>query len=281
MIIGLHHVTATVADAQQDLDFCLSALGMRLVKKTVNFDNHGVYHFYYGDERGSPGSIWTTFPYAGLGVPQGMKGEGQVTTTSLSVPAGSLDYWKARLADHGIAAVSGSPRFGEEVLAFDDPSGLHFELVASARDSRAPWLGGNVEAAAAVRGLHGVTLTVARPEPSVRLMTELLDFRVVSEAEGHIRVGAGGDGPGHTIDLVHGTGAGPARNGLGTVHHVAMAVDSAEAQRRLREALIARGLGVTDVLDRLGRDLKLPPWEEGSRAGIEARLPAIRYVLSG
>ena len=96
-IRSLHHVTATVDDAQADLDFCIEALGLRLVKKTVNFDNHHVYHFYYGDERGTPGTIWTTFPYKGYGVPTGTKGAGQVTVTSFSVPTGSLDWWKARL----------------------------------------------------------------------------------------------------------------------------------------------------------------------------------------
>jgi glyoxalase family protein len=309
MILGLHHVTATVAEAQEDLDFCLGALGLRLVKKTVNFDNRNVYHFYYGDERGAPGTIWTTFPYAGMGVPAGTRGAGQVTTTSLSVPAGSLEQWRARLAEHGVRAEPVAPRFGEEALAVHDPSGLHFELVATARDARAPWLGGGMDPAAAVRGLHGVTLTVADPDPTVRLMTEMLDFRVVGEAEGRIRVGAGGDGPGHTMDILHGTGAAPARNGLGTVHHVAMAVDSPEAQRALRETLLAKGARVTEVLDRqyfqsiyfrepggvlfevattapgftvdepldrLGQGLKLPPWEEPGRTAIEAGLPAIR-----
>ena len=310
MILGLHHVTATVADAQADLDFCIGALGLRLVKTTVNFDNHNVYHFYYGDERGRPGTIWTTFPYAGMGVPVGVKGAGQVTTTSLSVPAGSLEYWKARLAEHRVAAAPVPPRFGEEALELHDPSGLHFELVATARDAREAWLGGGLDASAAVRGLHGVTMTVDDPDPSVRLMTELLGFTVVGDADGRTRLAAGGNAPGHTIDLVYGTGAGPARNGLGTVHHVAMAVDGAEAQRRLREALLGAGARVTEVLDRqyfqsiyfrepggvlfevatiapgftvdepldrLGRDLKLPPWEEPGRAAIEAGLPSVTY----
>src|SRR5215216_4243816 len=101
-ILGLHHVTATVADAQEDLDFCLDLLGLRLVKKTVNFDNHNVYHFYYGDERGTPGTIWTTFPYKGWDVPRGLHGHGQITTTSLSVPAGSLGFWQSRLHHHRI-----------------------------------------------------------------------------------------------------------------------------------------------------------------------------------
>src|SRR5947209_171079 len=123
-ILSLHHVTATVDDAQDDLDFCLGALGLRLVKKTVNFDNHHVYHFYYGaDERGAPGTIWTTFPYKDHGVKIGTKGAGQVTVTSFSVPAGSLGSWSRRLRDRGIAARDVEPRFGDEVIQFSDPSG--------------------------------------------------------------------------------------------------------------------------------------------------------------
>src|SRR5713226_8588500 len=110
-ILGLHHVTTTVNDAQDDLDFCLDVLGLRLVKKTVNFDNHHVYHFYYGDERGTPGTIWTTFPYKGHGVPVGRKGAGQVTVTSFSVPAGSLHFWKTRLSACGVRVEDAAPRF--------------------------------------------------------------------------------------------------------------------------------------------------------------------------
>src|SRR6185295_18440576 len=112
-LIGLHHVTATVDDAQDDLDFCLNSLGLRLVKKTVNFDNHHVYHFYYGDAAGTPGTLWTTFPYKGRGVAVGHKGAGQVTVTSFSVPNGSLDVWRQRLGAHAIAVTDLPPRFGD------------------------------------------------------------------------------------------------------------------------------------------------------------------------
>jgi len=115
-VLGLHHVTATVDEAQQDLDFCLEVLGLRLVKKTVNFDNHHVYHFYYGDERGTPGTIWTTFPYHGRGVPAGKRGAGQITVTSFSVPAASLDFWRARLRARGLSVQDVEPRFGEESI---------------------------------------------------------------------------------------------------------------------------------------------------------------------
>src|SRR5471032_1926755 len=167
-ILGLHHVTATVDDAQADLDFVLDALGMRLVKKTVNFDNRGVYHFYYGDERGTPGSLWTTFPYRTRHVPAGIKGAGQVTVTSFSVPTGSLDAWKTRLRARGFTVTDAPPRFGEESVIVADPSGLLIELIATKSDTRAPWLSHGLSADAAVRGIHSVTLTEANPAPTFK-----------------------------------------------------------------------------------------------------------------
>jgi glyoxalase family protein len=309
-ILGLHHVTATVDDAQADLDFCLDLLGMRLVKKTVNFDNHNVYHFYYGTERGLPGTIWTTFPYKGRGVHVGVKGAGQVVTTSFSVPAGSLGFWRSRLKEHGVPAADVEPRFGEDAIRILDPSGLWFELVASERDPRVPWTGNGVGAGEAIRGIHSVTMVVRAREHTVRLMTDLLGYRVVDEAENRTRVSAGGVGPGHSIDIVVEPEADPAVNGVGTVHHVAMAISTDDEQRRLREELLRMGLKVTDIRDRcyfnsiyfrepggvlfevatiqpgfaadedvssLGRALKLPPWEEQHRETIEANLPAVEY----
>src|SRR5438128_399642 len=172
-ILGLHHVTATVDDAQDDLDFCLEALGLRLVKKTVNFDNHHVYHFYYGDERGTPGTIWTTFPYKGRGVPAGTKGAGQIEVTSFSVPAASLGFWKARLRGRGLGVQDVEPRFGEASVVVSDPSGLNIELIGTDRDERPPWTAGEISVDAAVRGLHSVTMVVRSPAKTIELMTGL------------------------------------------------------------------------------------------------------------
>src|SRR5262245_37829172 len=172
-IVGLHHVTATVSDALQDLDFYAGLLGLRLVKRTVNFDNHHVFHFYYGDEQGTPGTLMTTFPYKGKGVAVGRKGAGQITATGFSVPAGSLPAWRRRLAAAGTGIIEEGRRFGEEFIACADPSGLVIELIATARDSRTPWISG-VSAELAIRGVHSVTLTIAIPEASVGLLTELL-----------------------------------------------------------------------------------------------------------
>jgi glyoxalase family protein len=309
-ILGLHHVTATVDDAQDDLDFCQDGLGLRLVKKTVNFDNHHVYHFYYGDRQGAPGTIWTTFPYKDRGVANGRKGAGQVTVTSFSAPHGSLDFWRARLGTRAVAVTDVAARFGEPVIRFADRSGLTFELIAAARDERTPWVADDFDAEAAIRGLHSVTLVVRDAAKTVELMTSLLDYTVVDEMDSRIRLAVNGGGPGKTIDVAYHADAEPAVNGLGTVHHVAMAVATAEEQRRLREELLRYGCKVTEVRDRcyfqsiyfrepggvlfevatvqpgfaadedvssLGRDLKLPPWEEPHRADIESRLVPIRY----
>jgi len=309
-ILSLHHVTATVAAAQADLDFCIEALGLRLVKKTVNFDNHHVYHFYYGDERGTPGTIWTTFPYQGHGVAIGRKGAGQVTTTSFSVPAGSLGWWRSRLQSLGHDPQDGPARFGDESLLVTDPSGLNFELVANAQDTRAPWTAGSVGADTAIRGLHSVSLTLTSPPATIAFMKEFLGFAVVNEAANWTRVAVNGDAPGNRMEILHAPEAEPARNGLGTVHHVAMAVATAEEQLRLREELVRAGVGVTEVRDRqyfhsiyfrepggvlfevatmqpgfavdespdaLGRALKLPAWEEPNRAAIEGGLDAVTY----
>lgn len=307
-VLGLHHVTATVAAAQPDLDFFAGVLGLRLVKKTVNFDNHSVYHFYYGTEIGAPGTIWTTFPYAGTGVATGRHGAGQIRATAFSVPAGSLGFWTDRLKGRGLTVVPGADRFGDEALEVRDPSGLVMELVGNARDVRAPWSSGPIDPAYAIRGLHSVTLLETAPEGTVDLMTTLLNFTVVAEGPDRLRLAIGGDQPGALMEIVVDPRIAPARNGLGTVHHVAMAIAEGDEQVRLRDDLVSRGLHVTPVLDRqyfqsiyfrepggvlfevatmkpgflvdedrgsLGRALKLPPWEEPNRATIESSLAPV------
>lgn len=306
-ILGLHHVTATVDEAQADLDFCRGLLGLRLVKKTVNFDNPSVYHFYYGNELGDPGTIWTTFPYKGHGVRAGLKGAGQVVDTAFSVPVGSLEFWRSHFRRAGQVFNDAAARFDQPVVAFNDPSGLRFELIADDRDRRTPWTGGTGDDAA-IRGLHSVTLMVHDAAPTLDFMTGALGYTIVARDANRTRLSAGGDTPGHLIDVVADPGAPKAVNGIGTVHHVAMAIGSDDEQIRLRSALAASGVGVTAIRDRvyfrsiyfrepggvlfevattapgfavdeapaaLGRALKLPPWEEAQRASIERHLAAV------
>jgi glyoxalase family protein len=309
LIRSLHHVTATVTDAQEDLDFYGRALGLRLVKKTVNFDNHNVYHFYYGDERGTPSTIMTTFPYKGWGVPIGTKGAGQITVTSFSVPAGSLDFWRQRLTDHGIKYRDEPTSFGEPALSMVDPSGLDIRLITAKADERAPWIAEGISADAAIRGLHSVTLLVRSPARTLQLLTDVLGLEVVNEAEGRARVGVAGEEAGKLLEIVAAPDAPAAVNGLGTVHHVAMAIADENEQLRIREELLRLGYNVTEVRDRqyfrsiyfrepggvlyeiatvppgftvdeeldcLGQELKLPPWEEPYRAVIELGLPQVK-----
>jgi glyoxalase family protein len=221
-----------------------------------------------------------------------------------------MSFWQGRLRAAGVEAREVAGRFGEDALQFDDPSGLKFELIGSDRDARAPWTGNGVDKDAAIRGLHSVTMTVRSLGGTRELMTELLGYHVVDETAGRTRFSAGGDAPGHTIDVVVDPLANAAVNGVGTVHHVAMAISTDDEQIRLQAELRRLGLGVTDVRDRcyfnsiyfrepggvlfevatvapgftadedlaeLGRGLKLPPWEEANRPSIETHLPAIEY----
>ena len=307
-IRSLHHVTATVSDAQDDLDFYTGLLGQRLVKKTVNFDNTRVYHFYYGDEKGTPGTIMTTFPYGQQGVRQGTHGSGQITVTSFSVPAGSLPFWIERLSYAGIPFAAEDSGFGEDAIRFRDPSGLTIRLVESKTDARTPWRKPDIDDARALRGIHSVTLTVPEPKKTLAFMNELMDTSVVGEREGGMRVAVNGDAPGRLVEIVRDADR-AGINGVGTVHHVAFAVDDPDQQLEVQRELRRRGVQVTDVMDRqyfrsiyfrepggvlfevatippgftadesvpdLGTSLKLPPWEEPRRATIEAGLPTVK-----
>ncbi len=310
LIRGLHHVTATVSDAQADLDFYVGLLGQRLVKKTVNFDNPGVYHFYYGNERGDPGTIMTTFPYAGMGVRAGANGAGQIQVTSFSAPASAMDFWRARLATAGVPYRGDPTPFGEDALHFDDPSGLHIRIVGTEGDTREPWTRPDIGADRAIRGIHSVAMQVRQPRDSEALLTTMMDATKGDEAAGLTRFTIAGGGPGRIVEVVDASAGPAAVNGLGTVHHVAFAVATPDDQLRMQRELRRLGLGVTEVMDRqyftsiyfrepngvlyeiatlppgfavdepvaeLGTALKLPPWEEQRRELIERHLPRVHY----
>ncbi|MGD8201059.1 ring-cleaving dioxygenase [Ornithinimicrobium sp. W1679] len=297
---GLHHVTAIAGDPQRNIDFYIEGLGLRLVKRTVNFDDPSTYHLYYGDESGNPGSLMTFFPWRG--VPKGRVGAGQSTSTAFSVPQDSLGWWKDHFAGLGVEPTLTSSN-GEDRLLVRDPDGLVIELVASSTtDPRDPWDSASVPAEHAVRGQHSSVLTVGDPAGTLRVLTEDLGMSVVQEEGPRTRVAAGDGGPGHVVDVVADPRAQEGLTAGGTVHHIAFRVPDQATQEQWRQDLVERGHQVTAILDRqyftsiyfrepggvlfeiatdtpgfdideplleLGRSLKLPPWLEPSREAIE------------
>jgi glyoxalase family protein len=307
---GIHHVTAISGGPQRNVDFYAGILGLRLVKKTVNFDDPETYHLYYGDGGGHPGTIMTFFPWTHA--PGGRIGAGQLVVTSFSIPTSSLGFWTERLVEKGVRFEKPRDRFGETVLTFEDPDHLRIELVA-AEDGRPGWSEGTVPAEHSLRGFHHVALAVENPQSTVELMTETLGFGQVDETEGRARLAAGDGGPGDTVDVISASGFPGGSMGVGTVHHVAFRVPDEETQLALREEVSALGYNVTPVLDRnyfrsiyfrepggvlfeiatdppgfavdeaaseLGTHLKLPPWLETRRDRLEEVLPQLR-VPSG
>ncbi len=309
-ISGLHHVTAIAGAAQPNVDFYAGTLGLRLVKRTVNFDDPGTYHLYYGDAAGRPGTILTFFPWANA-VP-GRSGSGMAGATAFAAPEGALSFWMDRLAEHGVAFTGPERRFGRQVLHLADPHGLPLELVFRPHLDEGGWGGGSVPAEHALRHFDAVTLDVSDTASVSALFTEVFGWEEAGAEDERTRLeapSAGGRG-GSAIDLVDTAQRG--RAGAGTVHHVAFRADDDEAQAHWRERLLERGLRVTDVQDRqyfrsiyfrdrrhtggvlfeiatdppgflldedeeaLGTALKLPPWLEDRRAAIEAHLPALR-----
>ncbi len=304
-IAGLHHVTAYASDPQRNLDFYTQVLGLRFVKRTVNFDDPGTYHFYFGDDTGSPGTILTFFPWPHA--TRGIAGAGETTHTALSVPVGSLDYWQQRLTAEGVLVERTGHRFDEDVLTFADPDGMKFELVAHADAAAAhPSRFATVDPQHAIRGFFGVTL-LERDLTATEPVLKLMGFERTAQEGNRIRFEAPGDAYGRRIDVVVQPGAGYGRSGAGTVHHIAFRNTDDAAQLAWR-AEIEKHLQVTTVQDRtyfhsiyfrepggvlfematdppgfaldepiesLGEELRIPAWLEPRRASIERRLQPI------
>jgi len=307
-IPGIHHVTAIARDPQANLDFYTAFLGLRLVKLTVNFDDPGTYHFYFGNAAGNPGSILTFFPF--VDAAPGRTGAGMTEATAFAVPASSLEYWMERLA--GAAHDFDGPlaRFGQQVITLCDPDGLRLELIGEGDAASEPgWDGGPVPAEHAIRHLHSVALCVEASERTRRLLTETFAYEAVGEEAGRMRLRARGGGAAGIVDLSCQPDRLRGRMGAGTVHHVAFRARDDEEQRAWREQIAAQGFNVTPVLDRqyfrsiyfrepggvlfeiatdppgfavdepadaLGTSLKLPGWLEPRRQGIERLLPSVR-----
>lgn len=306
-ILGIHHLTAIAGEPQQNVDFYTGLLGLRLVKLTVNFDDPGTYHLYFGDELGRPGTILTFFPWPGA--PRGRRGTGQATTVSFSVPEASLGYWTERLKAHSVSFDAPRARFDEEVLAFRDPDGLPLELVAhEGTQNSTPCEDGPVPDAYALRRFFGVTLSEANAGPTASFLTETLGFRPVAESDARARFAVGADGTGSYVDVLSLPSEPHGRVAVGTVHHVAWRTPTNEEQVAWRERLAGQGLQVTSIVDRqyfrsiyfrepggvlfeiatdppgftvdenpeqLGHHLLLPPWLETERPRIEGALPPL------
>ena len=306
LITGIHHVTAIASGAQDNIDFYTGILGLRLVKKTINYDGPDVYHFYYGDEAGNPGTIMTFFPYAGL--VQGRHGKGMLNTTTFSVPLDSLNYWLARLKRFDIAYKKPQERFGGEVAVyFEDRDGLGLELVFNNTDGRTGYENGPVPAQHAIKGFYSVEIWEEGYERTATLLMEQLDHQLIAEKGNRFRFAAS-NAPGNYIDILCAPDSMKGLAGSGTVHHIAFATPDITAQEAVRLKIVKRMLNPTPVLDRnyftsiyfrepggvlfevatsgpgfgideapenLGTALKLPPQNESDRVQIERALPSI------
>ncbi len=309
-ITGLHHITAMTSDAQKNVDFYAGILGLRMVKKTINFDAPDVYHLYYGDETGAPGTIMTFFPFRGIG--KGRKGKGQMTVTSFSIATSALDYWMTRLDRFNISYTQPRERFGSETfIYFEDYDGLGLELVANTIDQRRGFSYGQVPTEFAIKGFYGITLSLERYERTAGLLTDIMNHSLVKEATNRFRFSPDSS-KGNFVDVdctpldLRGLG------GSGTVHHVAFATHNDSSQLEIWQQLVDSGFNVSPVMDRqyfhsiyfrepggvlfevatsdigftldepletLGQELKLPPWEENNRNYIESLLTPVQVNI--
>ncbi|WP_121356949.1 ring-cleaving dioxygenase [Flavisolibacter nicotianae] len=248
LITGIHHVTAVASDAQKNIDFYMGVLGLRLVKKTVNFDGPDVYHFYYGDETGRPGSLLTFFPYQGL--VNGRQGKGMLNTTTFSVPTSSLNYWLERLKRFGINYKKPQERFADEtVVYFEDEDGLGLEFVFNDKDARQGFSLGHIPAEHSVRGFYNVEIWEEGYERTAALLTEQLDHQLIAEKGNRFRFAAN-DSPGNYVDLLCSPDRMKGLAGSGTVHHIAFATPDKQTQEEVRLRIVKRMLNPSPVLDR-------------------------------
>ena len=306
-ILGLHHITAITDSAQRNLDFYTKVLGLRFVKKTVNFDDPGTYHLYYGDEGGSAGTILTFFPWEGMG--PGRRGTGQATEIGYSVPAGSLDFWLKRFEQHGITHNKPAEKFGEQYLTVLDPDGMKLELVVSKTpDPRTPWTTVEIGADVATRGFHHITLTLASIKGTADVLTDIFGYQLIDQHVNRYRFATDTVEGAALVDLVEVPGEPRGHVAAGSVHHVAFRVKDDAAHLHFRNKIAAKGFNVTPQIDRdyfhaiyfrepggvlfevatdnpgftvdeplaqLGTGLMLPKQHEPLRPQLEQRLPKL------
>ncbi|GAB2761997.1 ring-cleaving dioxygenase [Salinimicrobium soli] len=300
LVTGIHHVTALAGEPQRNLDFYTGILGLRMVKKTVNFDAPDVYHFYYGNETGQPGTILTFFPYEGIR--PGRQGKGMLNVTTFSVPISSMEFWEKRFKQFGINYTPAQDRFdGEAAMYFQDPDGLGLELIFNDSDERPGFSYGSIPKEHSIKGFYSVEIWQEGYERTAGLLTEVLDHHLIAEKGSRFRFAAT-DAPGSYIDILCSPDSLKGLGGGGTVHHLAFNTANKETQAKVREKVLKSGFNPTPVLDRqyfesiyfrepggvlfevataepgfavdeepakLGEELKLPPQYESRRELIE------------
>lgn len=308
-IQGIHHITAIAGNAQRNLDFYTKVLGTRLVKKTVNFDDPGTYHFYFGDEIGTPGSILTFFPWEGI--QKGRTGPGMATEIGYSVPAGSLDFWQQRFNDLKIPYQPVAEAFNEKNLRFEDPDGLNLKLIeTSSADARKPWTTNEVNETVATKGFHSIVLTVRNVEPTAKVLTDIFGYSLLKQEGNTYRFITDAIATANIVDIIEAPTGHAGINAGGTNHHVAFRVSDDHILMEFREKVLQAGLRITEKIDRnyfyslyfrepggvlfeiatdnpgfaidepvdeLGRNLKLPIQYEPNRKRIEEVLPKLVY----
>ncbi|WP_337965893.1 ring-cleaving dioxygenase [uncultured Flavobacterium sp.] len=307
-ILGLHHITAIAGDAKRNFNFYSNILGLRFIKKTVNFDDPGTYHFYFGDEVGSAGTILTFFPW-GEGIQQGRKGSGMATEIGYSVPKGSLDFWQERFEKYNVIYNKPAEKFGEKYLTFLDPDGLKLELIESKTgDNRKAWETEEVKADVATKGFHNITLTLNSIKATAAILTDIFGYKLIDQDVNRYRYATDAVENAAIVDLVELPEEKRGLGANGTVHHVAFRVENDEILMHFREKIEEYGLQITPQIDRnyfhslyfrepggvlfeiatenpgftvdepleeLGKNLKLPAQYESDRAAIEAHLVKI------
>lgn len=306
-ILGLHHITAIANKAKANVDFYTKVLGLRLLKKTVNFDDPGTYHLYYGDEKGSAGTILTFFPYEGAR--RGQAGTGMATQIGYSVPEGSFDFWMKRFEQFNVVYNKPSEKFGEQYLPFLDPDGLKLELtIPKIADNRTPWTTSEISADVATRGFHNVTLTLNKIEGTAAVLTQIFGYKLLEQSGNRYRYITDAVNQAAIVDLVELPSEQRGIGGAGTNHHVAFRVKGEQTLMFFRQKVEEAGLHITEKIDRnyfyslyfrepggvlfeiatdnpgfgideawdkLGTNLLLPPQYEGRRSEIEAVLPSL------
>lgn len=304
-ILGLHHITAIAGNAKRNLDFYTEVLGQRLVKKTVNFDDPQTYHFYFGNETGTPGTILTFFPWER--VRKGYNGSGMATGIGYAVPKNSLEFWADRFRQFNVKHNEAAERFGEKYLPFEDPDGLKIDLIVPEKDDqRKVWTTSEIDEVVATRGFHSVTLTVKNITPTASILTDIFGYRLLKQEGNRYRFITDAVDNASVVDIIEAPHLAAGLNAGGTNHHVAFRVKDENSQMEFREKILSKGLSITPKIDRdyffsmyfrepggvlfelatdnpgfdrdepvseLGTHLKLPKQYEGIRSDIEKVLP--------